>query len=90
MIERGSVYHKILQYLCSMPKAVRGASEGMLTRHFSDPDAVRELVRMGWLEERGWDSGPGSIWIPSKKGEAICAELIKNAALSPDKDTRDS
>lgn len=75
MIERGSIQHKILQHLCAMPRPVRGASEVMLNRHFGDPDAIRHLARLGLIRERGWATGPGTIWVPTPEGEALCTDM---------------
>jgi len=75
MIERASIQHKILQHLCAMPRPVRGASEVMLNRHFGDPGAIHDLARLGLIRERGWATGPGTVWVPTPEGEALCADM---------------
>lgn len=74
-IRYGSVHHQILNRLCTMPKAVRGMSAQMLQRQFGDTDAVNDLAAAGLLEKRGWADGPGIIWIPTAKGEALHQEM---------------
>lgn len=76
-IERDSVHFLILERLCSAPKAVRGTSGAMLDRDYNAPAAVAELAALGLIRERGWHNGPGAIWIPTAKGEALHAELAK-------------
>jgi hypothetical protein len=80
MIERDSVHFKILERLCSMPKAVRGSSATMLDRHFHADWAVEELARAGLIEERGWADGPGAVWVPTSAGEALYHELDRRAS----------
>lgn len=74
-IERDSVHFRILERLCSMPRPVRGISGGMLERHFGVGPAVEELAADGLIAPRGWANGPGAVWIPTDKGEALYHEL---------------
>lgn len=79
MIERDSVHFRILERMCSMPKAVRGISSAMLDRHFHADWAVEELAGAGLIAERGWADGPGMIWVPTAAGEALWRELARRA-----------
>ena len=74
-IERDSVHFRILERLCSMPRPVRSISGAMLERHFGVGPAVEELAAGGLLASRGWANGPGAVWIPTEKGEALYREL---------------
>ena len=74
-IERDSVHFRILERLCTMPRPVRGIAGAMLERHFSAPEAVEELARLGLIQGRGWANGPGLIWIPTAEGEAAYQAL---------------
>ena len=82
-IERDSVHFRILERLCSMPKAVRGISGAMLDRHFGTPDAVEELASLGLIQGRGWANGPGMVWIPTAEGEAVYGELTDGSRERP-------
>ena len=79
MIERDSVHFRILERLCSMPKAVRGISAAMLDRHFHADWAVEELASAGLIAERGWADGPGTIWVPTGAGEALYREFSQRS-----------
>ena len=79
MIERDSVHFKILERLCSMPKAVRGSTTTMLDRHFHADWAVEELASAGLIEERGGADGPGAVWVPTAAGEALYHELDRRS-----------
>jgi hypothetical protein len=74
-IERDSAHFRILERLCAMPRPVRGIAGAMLERHFSAPEAVEELARLGLIQGRGWANGPGLIWIPTPEGEALYQAL---------------
>jgi hypothetical protein len=74
-IERDSVHFRILERLCAMPKPVRSISGGMLERHFGVGPAVDELAAAGLIAARGWANGPGAVWIPTARGEALYHEL---------------
>jgi hypothetical protein len=74
-IERDSVHFRILERLCAMPKPVRGISGGMLDRRFGAPEAVEELAAHGLIRGRGWANGPGMVWVPTPKGEALYQAL---------------
>jgi hypothetical protein len=79
-IERDSVQFRILERLCSMPKAVRGSSATMLERRFQADWAVAELATAGLIEGRGWADGPGTIWVPTAAGEALFHKLDRRSA----------
>jgi hypothetical protein len=79
MIERNSVHFQILERLCTMPRAVRGISGAMLDRHFHADWAVEELAGAGLIAERGWNDGPGAVWVPTAAGEALYRELAQRA-----------
>lgn len=70
-IANDSVHHRILDHLCTMPKAVRGMSMPMLQREFGSADAVEDLITLGLIKRRGWSDGPGSILVPTAEGEAL-------------------
>jgi hypothetical protein len=74
-IERDSVEFRILERLCTMPRAVRGISGAMLERHFGAGPAVEDLAAAGLIVMRGWANGPGAVWIPTAAGEALYREL---------------
>ena len=74
-MERDSAHFRILERLCAMPRPVRGIAGAMLERHFSAPEAVEELARLGLIQGRGWANGPGLIWIPTAEGEAAYRAL---------------
>jgi hypothetical protein len=80
MIERESVHFRILERLCSVPKAVRGSSAIMLDRRFHADWAVEELASAGLIAERGWADGPGTVWVPTAAGEALYHELDRRSA----------
>lgn len=80
MIERNSVHFQILERLCTMPRAVRGISGGMLDRHFHADWAVEELAGAGLIVERGWADGPGTVWVPTAAGEALYRELAQRSS----------
>ena len=82
-IERDSVHFRILERLCSMPRPVRGISGAMLERHFGVGPAVEELAGGGLIAARGWAHGPGSVWIPTEKGEALYHELANGNREPP-------
>jgi hypothetical protein len=75
-IARDSVHFRILERLCTMPRAVRGISGAMLERHFNAGWAVDELAAAGLITQRGWADGPGAIWVPSARGEALYRQMI--------------
>lgn len=75
MIEKTSKQFKILEHLCRMPKPVRGASAEMLERQHQASEALADLSERGLVRARGWDSGPGRIWVPTEAGERLFAEL---------------
>ncbi|MGI9434621.1 MAG: hypothetical protein ACR2Q4_07315, partial [Geminicoccaceae bacterium] len=81
-IRYGSVHQKILTRICVMPKAVRGMSAEMLLREFGDTGALDDLAASGLLKKRGWMDGPGTIWIPTAKGEALHQTMIEAPCLS--------
>ena len=70
-IERDSIHLKILEKLCTAPRPVRGVSTVMLNRAFDAPGALAALAAAGLIEERGWDVGPGAVWIPTEAGERL-------------------
>lgn len=74
-IERDSVQFRILEKLCTAPRPVRGVSTVMLNRVFDAPGAIETLAEAGLIEERGWDVGPGAVWIPTAAGECLYEEL---------------
>jgi hypothetical protein len=74
-IERDSAHFRILEKLCTAPRPVRGASTVMLNRAFDAPAAIEALAGAGLIEERGWDIGPGAVWIPTEAGECLYEEL---------------
>ena len=74
-IERDSAHFKILEKLCTAPRPVRGVSTVMLNRAFEAPAAIDALAEAGLIEERGWDVGPGAVWIPTEAGECLYEEL---------------
>ena len=76
-IERDSVHFRILERLCAMPRPVRGIAGAMLERHFSAPEVVEDLARLGLIQGRGWANGPGLIWIPTAEGEAAYRTLAE-------------
>lgn len=82
-IERNSMQFRILERLCSMPRAVRGISGAMLDRHFGAPEAVEALAAAGLIQTRGWADGPGAVWIPSAKGEALYRQLAEGCDQPP-------
>ena len=73
MVERGSTEFEILEALCEMPRPVRGMSEAMLLRAFKSARAINTLAADGLIQCRGWNDGPGGVWVPTKKGEALVA-----------------
>ena len=75
-IERDSIHFKILEKLCSAPRPVRGVSTVMLNRAFDAIGAIETLAEAGLIEERGWDVGPGAVWIPTEAGECLYDELV--------------
>jgi hypothetical protein len=75
-IARDSVHFRILERLCTMPRAVRGISGAMLERHFNAGWAVDELAAAGLITQRGWADGPGAVWVPSARGEALYRQMI--------------
>lgn len=75
-IERDSVHFRILERLCSMPRAVRGISGAMLERHFNAGWAIDELAAAGLIVQRGWANGPGAIWVPTPTGEALYYQML--------------
>ena len=77
-IERDGVHFRILERLCSMPRAVRGISGAMLERHFNASWAVDELAAARLIQARGWANGPGAVWIPTEDGEAVYRRLAGN------------
>ena len=71
MAEKGSTEYEILETLCKMPRPVRGMSESMLLRNFKSLRAI-QLLAADWLIRcRGWNDGPGGVWVPTSKGEAL-------------------
>lgn len=82
----GSVHYRILVRLCEMPKPVRGVSGVMLNQEFHAPKAIEELARAGLIAARDWESMahkmPPAIWVPTDKGEALYARLVKEAVES--------
>ena len=74
-IGRDSPHFYILEKLCSAPEAVRGISGVMLNRSFDAPFVIVELAESGLIRERGWDKGPGAVWIPTEKGERLFHKL---------------
>jgi len=74
-IDYGSVHYRILDRLCTMPKAVRGISTPMLQRLFGDAGAIEDLASAGLIKKRGWADGPGSIWVPTAAGETLLSEM---------------
>ncbi len=74
-IKRDSAQFKILEKLCIAPRPVRGVSAVMLNRAFDAPAAIETLAEAGLIEERGWDVGPGAVWIPTEAGESLYEEL---------------
>ena len=79
-VERGSAPFKILEKLCTAPRAVRGVSTVMLNRAFDAPGAIEALADAGLIAERGWHSGPGAVWIPTETGENLYDELASVGA----------
>jgi len=75
-IERNSVHFRILERLCTMPRAVRGISGAMLERRFNAGWAIDELAAAGLIIQRGWADGPGGVWVPSSRGEALYHQMI--------------
>ena len=73
-VARGTVEFAILASLCAMPRPVRGMSEVMINRHHDDPAALESLAAAGLVRSRGWDAGPGAIWIPTDAGEKAYRE----------------
>lgn len=84
MIEKTSKQYKILEHLCRMAKPVRGASDVMLNRVHQAPEAIADLAQKGLIRERGWDTGPGAIWVPTAEGEALFRELSQPPAVELD------
>ncbi len=80
VVDPDSTHFRILARLCAMPRAVRGISRPMLNRVFSDPRAIDDLARSKLIRQRGWNDGPGGIWVPTEAGEALFEELSKGAA----------
>lgn len=74
-IQYDSVHYRILDRLCTMPKAVRGFSAPMLQRLFGSAEAVEDLLSLGLIRKRGWADGPGSILVPTPAGEALLDDL---------------
>ncbi len=74
-----SIHHRILMRLCRAPKATRGMSAAMLEREFKSPKAIEELAKADLIEGRDWhetlDKVPTPIWVPTRKGEELCAKL---------------
>jgi hypothetical protein len=81
-IERDSPYFQILEKLCSAPEAVRGVSGVMLNRVFDAPFILAELAENGLIRERGWDKGPGAVWIATEKGEQLFREIAAQPPAS--------
>lgn len=79
-IERDSIHFRILERICALPRPVRGISGAMLDRDFEAPWAVQELAAAGLIRERGWHDGPGSIWIPTARGEDLFRELLNGVS----------
>lgn len=79
-IERDGIHFRILERLCSAPRAVRGISAGMLERHFDAAWAVDELAAARLIQPRGWAHGPGAVWIPTEAGEALYRQLAEARA----------
>ena len=77
--ERDSAHFRILEKLCTAARPVRGVSTVMLNRAFDAPTAIEALAEAGVIEERGWDVGPGAVWIPTEAGESLYEELAKAA-----------
>ena len=71
MVEQGSTEFEILETLCKMPRPVRGMSEAMLLRTFKSRRALHALAAEGLIHCRGWNDGPGGVWVPTKKGEVL-------------------
>lgn len=70
---RDSIQFQILERLCAMPKAVRGISTVMLNHAFNAPHAIEDLAAAGLIRKRGWDKGPGTLWVPTSAGEDLYA-----------------
>ena len=49
-------------------------SEAMLLRAFKSTRAIHTLAADGLIQCRGWNDGPGGVWVPTKKGEALVAD----------------
>lgn len=73
-IDTNSTAFRILERLCRLPKPVRSMSDVMLNAEFGDPHAIRALAEAGLIRERGWDQGPGTLWVPTPAGERLHAE----------------
>lgn len=70
---RDSIQFQILERLCATPKAVRGISTVMLNQAFNAPRAIDDLAAAGLIRKRGWDKGPGALWVPTPAGEELYA-----------------
>ena len=72
-IDTDSNAFRILERLCRLPKPVRSMSDVMLNAEFHDPQAIQALAEAGLIRERGWDQGPGTLWVPTPAGERLYA-----------------
>ncbi|MDA0367152.1 MAG: hypothetical protein O2995_02055 [Proteobacteria bacterium] len=43
----------------------------MLLRNFKSLRAIQLLAADGLIRCRGWNDGPGGVWVPTSKGEAL-------------------
>jgi hypothetical protein len=85
-LDRDSVHFRMLEALCAMPRAVRGISAAMLERRFGPNAPIDDLVAGGLIRRRGWAAGPGWVWLPTAKGEALYQKLSgrpANGAAEP-------
>ncbi len=81
-IDPNSTAFRVLERLCRLPKPVRSISDVMLNAEFGDPHAVRALAEAGLIRARGWDQGPGTLWVPTPAGERLYAEHAGDAATA--------
>jgi hypothetical protein len=88
-IRYDSVHFRILECLCTMPRAVRGMAPAMLQRRFGDLVPVEELAAAGILKKRGWADGPGFVWVPTEDGEALYRAMSTASHQSPALTSRD-
>lgn len=79
-IPRDSIHFQILERLCSLPPAVRGTSGAMLEREYGALSAVADLASAGLIRERGWYSGPGTIWVPTAEGVALYEGMVADGS----------